>query len=155
MQQPVGHDYNLKTLVATWLGLLGLTVLMVGISRIPLPETLPAWAGTTTPDEMMVIPLSVTVLHWLKGLVILGIAIVMGVIVALFLMGLKYEKTYINVVVFGSNFAFLAIFVVFTWADVTFRGEMDKSFEKQINWESPVIKAQEAAGDTGGHGAGH
>jgi caa(3)-type oxidase subunit IV len=155
MQQPVGHDYSLKTIVATWVGLLILTALMVGISRIPLPESLPAWAGTSTPDEMMVIPLTLSVLHWVKALVILSIAVVMGAIVALFLMGLRYEKTYINVVVFGANFAFLAIFVAFTWADITFRGEMDTSFEKQINWESPILKANEAAEAKGGSDSSH
>jgi hypothetical protein len=51
----------------------------------------------------------------------------------------------LNTIVFLGNFAFLALFITFMWADVNFRGLLDPSFEKQINWESPVDKANENA----------
>ena len=73
-------------------------------------------------------------------------------LVASFLMGLRYEASRLNTLVFLGNFAFLALFVAFTWADIHFRGLLDPSFEKQLNWESPVIKANENP-DVGHQGA--
>jgi hypothetical protein len=86
----------------------------------------------------------------LKGLIILGLVIVMFAVVSGFLMGLKYESSKLNSLVFLGNFAFLALFVAFTWADIQFRGLIDPAFEKQLNWESPVLKANEGGN---GHGA--
>ena len=68
----------------------------------------------------------------------MGIALVMGIITAMFLMGLRYESKLLNLTIFLSNFVFLFIFVVFTWADTSFRGEIDPSFNEKIDWDSPV-----------------
>jgi hypothetical protein len=73
-----------------------------------------------------------------KRLLILSCSLVMAAIVAGFLMGLKYEKSKLNSVIFFTNFAFLFIFLVFTLADVACRGIIDPSFMQQINWKSPV-----------------
>jgi caa(3)-type oxidase subunit IV len=128
MEKMPGHTYEFKVLLRVYISLLVLAGAMIGISRLPLEA----------------LPLEWIDLHVLKGLLILGVALVMTTLVAGFLMGLKYEKGRLNTLVFLGNFAFLALFVVFTWADVNFRGLIDPAFEKQINWESPVLKANEA-----------
>lgn len=124
-----GHSYNPKVLLRVYLTLLACTVAMVVIARLPLEA----------------LPLEWVDLHVLKALAILALTIVMITVVASFLMGLKYEKSRLNAMVFLCNFAFLALFMAFTWADFHFRGLIDPSFEKQLNWESPVDKANAAA----------
>jgi hypothetical protein len=124
-----GHTYSAATLLRVYISLLVLAGGMVVVSLLPL-EALPIeWID----------------LHVLKGLIVLGLATGMGAIVAGFLMGLKYETSRLNALIFLGNFAFLALFVGFTWADIQFRGLLDPSFETQINWESPVLKANDAA----------
>lgn len=128
MENLPGHTYNFKVLLRVYIALLVLTGTMVIVSLLPL-EALPiTWID----------------LHVLKGLVILGLVIAMMSIVSGFLMGLKYEKSRLNTLIFLGNFAFLALFVAFTWADINFRGLIDPAFEKQLNWESPVLKANES-----------
>lgn len=125
-----GHTYDSKVLLRVYLTLLAFAAAMVVVSRLPL-EALPIeWID----------------LHVIKGLIILAFALGMTVVVSGFLMGLKYESSKLNTIVFLGNFAFLALFAVFTMADIRYRGLIDPSFEKQINWESPVIKAGGAAG---------
>jgi hypothetical protein len=124
MEHP-GHTYNFKTLGAVYAGLLVLAALMVGFARLPIER----------------LPIDWLDLHLVKGLIIFAIAVAMGAIVAGFLMGLKYEKTFLNPAVFATNFAFLLIFLLFVWADLAFRGSMDPEFKEQINWESPVLKS--------------
>lgn len=121
-QQYPGHIVPKSTLIATYFGLIFLTALMVGISRIDVESLKVDWIS----------------LHALKASTIMGIALVMGTITAMFLMGLRYEHKLLNLTIFLSNFVFLFIFVVFTWADTSFRGEIDPSFNEKINWESPV-----------------
>jgi caa(3)-type oxidase subunit IV len=121
-QQYPGHVVPKGTLIATYLGLVFLTALMVGISRIDVDALRVDWLD----------------LNALQGWIIMGIATVMGIITAMFLMGLRYEHKLLNLTIFLSNFVFLFIFVVFTWADTSFRGEIDPSFEKKIDWNSPV-----------------
>jgi len=124
MEQP-GHTYNPKTLLAVYVSLIALAITMVGLSRLPLEK----------------LPIDWLDLHFLKGVMIFGCGAVMAVILAGFLMGLFYEKTLTNALIFGACFAFLLIFLLFTWADIAFRGKMDPTFTQQINWESPVNKA--------------
>jgi len=121
-QQYPGHVVPKSTLIATYFGLIFLTALMVGISRIDVERLNVDWVS----------------LHALKACVIMGIALVMGIITSMFLMGLRYEHKLLNLTIFLSNFIFLFIFVVFTWADTSFRGEIDPTFNQKINWESPV-----------------
>jgi hypothetical protein len=128
MEQLPGHTYDLKVLVRVYVALLVLAGGMVVVSLAPLEQ-----AGLTWID-----------LHVLKGLVIFGLATFMVSLVSGFLMGLKYEKSKLNTVVFLGNFAFLALFIIFTWADIGYRGLVYPAFEKQLNWDSPVIKANEA-----------
>lgn len=140
-----GHSYDAKVLLRVYLTLLVFAAAMIAISRLPL-ESLPIeWID----------------LHVVKALLILAISAAMTAVVSGFLMGLKYESTRLNLLVFLANFAFLSLFVAFTWADVHFRGIIDPSFEKQINWESPVDKANadakakaEAADDYEDEGTG-
>ncbi len=127
MEQP-GHTYNVKTLIRVYVGLLALLVLMVAISQVPMKK----W------------PVDFLSLHTVQAAAIFSVSVVMMVIVAGFLMGLKYEKSWLNVVIFCSNFAFLLIFITFVMADIAFRGNMDPSFTKAINWQSPVLKANAA-----------
>ena len=131
MEQP-GHTYNFKTLGWVYASLILLAALMVGFFLLPMEK----------------LPIDWLDLRLIKRLLILGDAIVMAAIVAGFLMGLKYENTRLNAVVFLSNFAFLFIFLVFVLADISMRGAMDPSFTKQINWKSPVKVETETAPET-------
>lgn len=134
-----GHTYDFKVLLRVYISLLALAGGTILVSLLPV-ESLPVdWID----------------LHVLKGLVIIGLAVAMIAVAAGYLMGLRYESSRLNMLVFLGNFAFLALFITFIWADVTFRGLLDPSFEKQINWESPVIKANEAAAEAGEEDAGH
>jgi hypothetical protein len=128
-----GHTYDFKVLVRVYIALLALAGAMIVVSLLPLEQIGLEWID----------------LHVLKGLVILGLSIAMMAVAAGFLMGLRYEKSRLNTIVFLGNFAFLALFITFLWADVNFRGLLDPSFEKQINWESPVDKANENGMDEG------
>jgi hypothetical protein len=123
-QQQLGHAIPKGAIVGTYIGLVILTALMVGISRI---DTDHFQASIDWLD-----------LHALKAWTIMGIALMMGTVTAMFLMGLWFEHKLLNVTIFISNFVFLLIFVVFTWADTSFRGEVDPSFTKKINFKSPV-----------------
>jgi caa(3)-type oxidase subunit IV len=129
-QQYPGHVVPKSTLIATYFGLVFLTAIMIGISRIDVESLHVDWIS----------------LHALKACTIMGIALVMGIITAMFLMGLRYEHKLLNLTIFLSNFVFLFIFVVFTWADTSFRGEIDPSFNQKFDWQSPV-----KAGGAGGH----
>jgi hypothetical protein len=92
-------------------------------------------------------------LHAIKTCIIMCIALVMGLIVSMFLMGLRYESKLLNLTIFLSNFVFLLIFVLFTWVDTSFRGEVDPTFNEKINFTSPV--KVEAAGEHGAAGEAH
>jgi hypothetical protein len=121
-----GHTYDIKVLLRVYVALIVLMGGMVVVSLIPAEGI----KGLEWID-----------LHVLKGLIIFGIATAMISIVSGFLMGLKYEKSKLNTVVFLGNFAFLALFIIFTWADIGYRGIVYPNFTKQLNWESPVDKA--------------
>lgn len=120
-----GHVIPKGTLWGTYFSLLFLTAIMVGLSRIDVAKFHVDWISLQT----------------IKALSIMGIALVMGILTAMILMGLKYERRLLNMTIFLSNFVFLFIFVVFTWADTSFRGELDPSFNEKINWTSPVKTA--------------
>jgi hypothetical protein len=124
-----GHSYDAKVLLRVYLTLLAFAAAMIATSRLPLEA----------------LPIEWTDFHVLKALIILALSAAMTAVVSGFLMGLKYESSKLNLLVFLANFAFLSLFVAFTWADIHFRGIIDPSFEKQINWESPVDKANMAA----------
>ena len=124
-----GHTYDVKVLIRVYVSLLVLAGAMVTVSLLPLESI----KGLSWVD-----------LHVGKGILIFAISAAMISIVAGFLMGLKYEKSKINTVIFLGNFAFLALFIVFTWADIGYRGLVYPAFEKQLNWESPVDKANAA-----------
>lgn len=135
MQQP-GHTYSFRSLIATYFGLMFLAALMIGFSQIEVV----AWSQCKDTNNFLCAMAHLFDMQTVRTAVILGIALCMGVLTALVLMGLAFEKKLINVVVFLANFPFLAIFVTFTWADHAFRGEVEKSFTQDINWESPVLK---------------
>jgi caa(3)-type oxidase subunit IV len=130
-----GHSYDAKVLLRVYIALLVCAAAMIAVSRVPLEAIGIEWLD----------------LHVFKALIIVALSAAMTTIVSGFLMGLKYESSKLNTLVFLGNFAFLALFVAFTWADFHFRGLIDPSFEKQINWESPVDKANAAGGE--GHHA--
>lgn len=134
-QNAPGHVLPKITVIATYVGLMVLLALMVGISRI---NTEHFQANIDWLD-----------LHAVKAWTVMGIALVMGIITAMFLMGLWFESKLLNITIFVSNFVFLLIFVVFTWADTSFRGEVDPSFTKKINFVSPV--KVEAASEAPSH----
>lgn len=137
----VGHTYNFRTLVGTYVALVVLAALMIGISLVDVS----AWQACSDTSTFLCSFGRLFDLHLVKGAVVMLIALIMGALTALVMMGLAFEHKLINAVVFLSNFPFLAIFVVFTYADHAYRGETDRSFTQQIGWESPVIKANEAA----------
>jgi hypothetical protein len=149
----IGHTYNFRTLVVTYFGLLFLAALMVGISLVDVT----GWESCTDTGNFLCALAHILDLHTVRTAAILGVALIMGVLTALVMMGLAFEHKLINAVIFLSNFPFLAIFVVFTYADHAFRGETDRSFTEQIGWESPVIKANQAAkkDSASTEGAGH
>jgi hypothetical protein len=151
MEQP-GHSYSFRTLIATYFGLLFLAALMVGTSRIDVS----LWGACKDTNNFLCALAHLFDMHTVRTAVILGIALTMGVITALILMGLAFEKRLINAIIFLANFPFLAIFVTFTWADHAFRGETDKAFTEQINWQSPVLleNAKEALADSIAHSKG-
>ena len=131
MEQQPGHAIPKSTIVGTYIGLLVLAALMMAIARVPVDRIAIDWID----------------LHAVKTTVIMLTALMMGSIIALFLMGLRYDHKLLNATIFVSNFVFLLIFVLFTWADTSFRGEVDPSFDKAINFESPIkaeVEAHEA-----------
>ncbi len=121
MEQP-GHAIPKSTIVGTYIGLLVLAALMLAISRIPVERLSIDWIN----------------LHAVKTCVVLLIAFTMASIIALYLMGLRYDHKFLNITIFLSNFAFLLIFVLFTWADTSFREKVDPVFGKSVEFESPV-----------------
>lgn len=137
----VGHTYNFRLLVGTYFVLLVSAGLMIGISRVDVS----AWQACTDTEFFLCAFGRLFDLELVRGAVVMLIALFMGALTALVMMGLAFEHKLINAVVFLSNFPFLAIFVVFTYADHAYRGETDRSFTQQIGWESPVLKANEAA----------
>jgi caa(3)-type oxidase subunit IV len=117
-----GHAVPKSTIIGSYVALLVLTAIMVGVSRLDVDKFGIDWLN----------------LHALRTAVIMGAALIMGLIVSMFLMGLRYEHKLLNLTIFLSNFVFLLIFVLFTWVDTSFRGEMDPTFTERINWTSPV-----------------
>ncbi|MDQ3003738.1 MAG: hypothetical protein M3Y08_21070 [Fibrobacterota bacterium] len=132
-EQFPGHAIPKSTIIGSYIGLLFLTAIMVGLSRFNVERFTLDWIDLGT----------------VKAILIMSVALVMGIIVSMFLMGLRYESKLLNLTIFLSNFVFLLIFVLFTWADTSFRGEVDPSFNKKINFESPI--KPEAPGASG-HG---
>jgi caa(3)-type oxidase subunit IV len=128
--EEIGHVIPKSTVVGSYFALLFLVGLMVGLSRIDVARLGIDWID----------------LHAVRTTIIMGIALVCGLIVSMFLMGLRYESKLLNLTVFLSNFVFLLIFVLFTWVDTSFRGEVDPSFTQKINFISPV---KESAGEHG------
>jgi caa(3)-type oxidase subunit IV len=127
MEQP-GHAIPKSTIVGTYIGLLVLAALMLAISRIPVDRIAIDWMN----------------LQAVKTTVIMLTALMMASIIALYLMGLRYDHKLLNVTIFASNFAFLLIFVLFTWADTSFREIVDPVFGQGADFQSPV-KADSAA----------
>jgi caa(3)-type oxidase subunit IV len=117
-----GHAIPKTTIVGSYIALLFLTAVMVGLSRLDVSKIGIDWID----------------LHAVKATLIMCVALVMGIIVSMFLMGLRYEHKLLNLTIFLANFVFLLIFVLFTWVDTSFRGEVDPSFNQKINFTSPV-----------------
>ena len=129
--EEIGHAIPKSTVVGSYFALLFLTAVMLGLSQLNTDRLGVEWID----------------LHAVKVSIIMGVALVMGLIVSMFLMGLRYESKLLNLTIFLSNFVFLLIFVLFTWVDTSFRGEVDPTFNEKINFVSPV--KQDA-----GHGRG-
>ena len=132
-----GHAIPKSTIVGSYFALLFLAAVMIGLSRIDTDRFGVDWMD----------------LHAFKACLVMSIAVVMGIIVSMFLMGLRYESKLLNLTIFVSNFVFLLIFVLFTWVDTSFRGEVDPTFTEKINFVSPVKVEKGAAGEHGS--AGH
>jgi uncharacterized protein YacL len=130
-----GHAIPKSTIIGSYFALLFLAAVMIGLSQIDVAKFNIDWIN----------------LHAIRTTLIMGTALVMGLIVSMFLMGLRYESKLLNLTIFLSNFVFLLIFVLFTWVDTSFRGEVDPTFNEKINWTSPV--KHEAAGAGEEHGA--
>ena len=131
--EEIGHAIPKPTIIGSYFALLLLTAVMLGLSRINVERLGIEWID----------------LHAVKTSIIMGVALVMGLIVSMFLMGLRYESKLLNLTIFLSNFVFLLIFVLFTWVDTSFRGAVDPTFTEKINFVSPVKT------EASGHGAGH
>lgn len=126
-----GHTIPRSTVVGSYIALMFLLAVMVGLSRVDTDRFSVDWID----------------LHAFKACLVMSVALVMGIIVSMFLMGLRYESKLLNLTIFLSNFVFLLIFVLFTWVDTAFRGEVDPSFNQHINFTSPV--KVESAGEAG------
>jgi len=118
----IGHALPKSTVIGSYIALLVLSGLMVGLSQLDVDKVAIDWIN----------------LHAIRTPLIMGTALIMGIIVSMFLMGLRYESKLLNLTIFLSNFVFLLIFVLFTWVDTSFRGEVDPTFNEKINWTSPV-----------------
>ncbi len=123
--EKIGHAISAKTLIITYLLLLGMAVVMIGLSQVDV-KLIP-W--NTFWDYALV-----------KTLCIMGMGTLMAVAIVLVLMGLGWDHKYINHTIFAANFFFLLIFILFTWVDTAFRGEAEASFAHNIDasWTSPV-----------------
>ena len=130
--EEIGHAIPKSTVIGSYFALLFLTAVMLGLSRLNVDRLGIEWID----------------LHAVKTSIIMCVALVMGLIVSMFLMGLRYENKLLNLTIFLSNFVFLLIFVLFTWVDTSFRGEVDPTFTEKINFVSPV--KVEPAGSHGG-----
>ena len=117
-----GHALPKSTVIGSYIALLVLTAIMVGLSQLDVEKVGIDWLN----------------LHAIRTALIMGAALIMGIIVSMFLMGLRYESKLLNLTIFLANFVFLLIFVLFTWVDTAFRGEVDPTFNEKINWTSPV-----------------
>lgn len=122
-----GHEFPKSAVVGSYIALLILAVVMIGLSQLDVDKLGIDWIN----------------LHALRTTLIMGTALIMGIIVSMFLMGLRYESKLLNLTIFLSNFVFLLIFVLFTWVDTSFRGEVDPTFTERINWTSPVKPSAE------------
>lgn len=120
--EEIGHAIPKSTVIGSYFALLFLTAVMLGLSRLNVDRLGIEWMD----------------LHAVKSCLIMGVALVMGLIVSMFLMGLRYESKLLNLTIFLSNFVFLLIFVLFTWVDTSFRGEVDPTFTEKIDFVSPV-----------------
>src|SRR5438445_2879732 len=98
-EQNIGHAIPKSTIVGSYFGLVFLTAVMIGLSRLDVDRLGIDWMD----------------LHALKSCMIMSVALIMGIIVSMFLMGLRYESKLLNLTIFLSNFVFLLIFVLFTW----------------------------------------
>jgi hypothetical protein len=117
-----GHEFPKGAVVGSYFALLILAAVMIGLSQIDVDKLGIDWLN----------------LHAIRTTLIMGTALIMGIIVSMFLMGLRYESKLLNLTIFLANFVFLLIFVLFTWVDTSFRGEVDPTFNEKINWTSPV-----------------
>lgn len=131
MQDSANHSHAApkSTIIGSYVALLLFTAVMIGLSRLNVDKFGIDWLN----------------LHAIRTSLIMGTALLMGLIVSMFLMGLRYESKLLNLTIFLSNFVFLLIFVLFTWVDTSFRGEVDPTFTEKINWTSPVKPAEEEA----------
>jgi caa(3)-type oxidase subunit IV len=128
------HAAPKGTIIGSYVALLFFTAVMIGLSRLNVDKFGIDWLN----------------LHAIRTSLIMGTALIMGIIVSMFLMGLRYESKLLNLTIFLSNFVFLLIFVLFTWVDTSFRGEVDPTFTEKINWTSPVKpEAEEAKAEAG------
>lgn len=125
----IGHAIPKSTIVGSYIALLFLTAIMVAMSRLRVEEFGIDWID----------------LHAVKVSLIMFVALIMGIIVSMYLMGLRYDNKLLNLTIFLSNFVFLLIFVLFTWADNSFRGEVSPEFKETIDFESPVTGNQGAS----------
>jgi caa(3)-type oxidase subunit IV len=120
------HAAPKGTIIGSYIALLLFTAVMIGLSRLNVDKFAIDWLN----------------LHAIRTSLIMGTALIMGIIVSMFLMGLRYESKLLNLTIFLSNFVFLLIFVLFTWVDTSFRGEVDPTFNEKINWTSPIKPAE-------------
>lgn len=118
----IGHAIPKSTIVGSYIALLVLAAFMVGLSRLPVEDFGIDWVD----------------LHAVKASLVMFIALIMGIIVSMYLMGLRYDNKLLNLTIFLSNFVFLLIFVLFTWADNAFRGAVSPEFTESIDFQSPV-----------------
>lgn len=96
MSSHVHHITPVKTLLATGIALICLTLLTVGIAYLNLP-------------------------HPWNVIVALGIAVIKASLVVMFFMNLYYESRRFNILVFVGGLVFFSIFVTLTLMDTLFR----------------------------------
>ncbi|MGE4170469.1 MAG: cytochrome C oxidase subunit IV family protein [Candidatus Margulisiibacteriota bacterium] len=115
MSQHHGHSHHfivpIKYYIFTFVSLLVLTVLTVVIAQFNFGE-------------------------W-NIIIALAVAMLKAAMVAMFFMGLRWDKGF-NRIAFLSSLIFLGIFLFFTMADISFRGDMDRRQEGNRVSNSPV-----------------
>ncbi len=130
------HDHAIpfKFLIRTFLTLLFLTTATVVAAMFDFASLNPLFAEIGL--EIDFTPLNI--------ILAMMIAFTKATLVAVFFMGLKFDKK-MNVAILVGNMVFVFIFFVITLTDTEFRQEIDPLEGLKLEFDSPVLKNYQGA----------